>query len=159
MGWYYASGTDAIGPMSLQELKTILRKFPNWREIPVWREGFSEWENAGNVAELFVGPPPVPNAKIIRREIRRREFFGWFFLIVFFAFNAFMLWWFIDASLRISALSSATSEAGRAGQTIGMVTGFGFLLFVWVCGAVIFGLLALLSRGRKTIVEEIQRDS
>jgi len=28
------------------------------------------------------------------------------------------------------------------------------LLFLWVCGAVIIGLLALLTRGRRTIIEE-----
>jgi GYF domain 2 len=157
MGWYYAAGADSVGPMSLQQLKTVLQRFPNWEEIPVWREGFSGWKNAGDVAELFVGPPPVPRAKIVRREVRKRGFFGRLFLILFFAFNALMLWWFIDATSRISALPPVTSEAGRAGQAIGMVTGYGFLLFVWVCGAVIFGLLALLSRGRKTITEEIER--
>jgi hypothetical protein len=123
MGWYYAAGTDSVGPMSLQELTTVLRSFRDWKEIPLWREGFSDWKNAGDVAELFVGPPPAPKAKIVRPEIRTRRFSGWSFLILFFALTALMGWWFIDPMSRRSATPQATTEPDRAGQAIGKFTG------------------------------------
>jgi hypothetical protein len=61
-----------------------------------------------------------------------RGFFGWVFLIVFLAFNLFMLAWMV-----------------RYWQLIGAALPTGAILFVWVCGAVITGLLAILTRGRR----------
>ena len=37
---------------------------------------------------------------------------------------------------------------------IGLTRAGGMFLFFWGCGAVITGLLALLTRGRKTYIEE-----
>jgi hypothetical protein len=42
-------------------LKQILAAFPNWKDVRVWREGFSGWERAQNVRELRAEtllPPP-----------------------------------------------------------------------------------------------------
>jgi hypothetical protein len=91
-------------------------RFPDWKTLLVWREGFSGWKKASDVAELFVGPPAVPKAKIVRREVRMRGFFGWFFLILFFAFNALMLWSFVDHTSRIPAPMSSTVP-GLAGTS------------------------------------------
>lgn len=93
-------------------------------------------------------------ATIVRREVRKRGFFGWLFLLIFLGFNALMLLWVIDAASRVADLEAATSQAEEAGRAVGGVIGFGMILFVWTAGSVILGLLALLTRGRKTIVTE-----
>jgi hypothetical protein len=92
-------------------------------------------------------------AKIIRRETRRRGFFGWLFLLLFLAFNALMALWLFAYWGELGKIATP-SEAERVGRTIGGTIGTGLILFFWVSGAVITGLLALLTRGRKTIVEE-----
>jgi hypothetical protein len=62
-----------------------------------------------------------------------RGFFGWVFLIMFFSLKAFMallLW-------RVWTI------AGEADSWTGLI------MFFWVCGAVITGSLALVTRGRR----------
>jgi uncharacterized membrane protein YhaH (DUF805 family) len=51
-GWYYADQSGRVGPFGLQELKARLAKFPNARDLYVWRAGFADWKRAGEVAEL-----------------------------------------------------------------------------------------------------------
>jgi hypothetical protein len=46
------------------------------------------------------------------------------------------------------------SHAGKVGAHIGATFASGFMIFVWAAGDVILGLLTLLSRGSKVIVEE-----
>lgn len=92
-------------------------------------------------------------ARVVRKEIRKRGFFGWLFLIIFLLFNALMLAWIIGYWVNIGQLVQ-TSDAERAGAAIGATIGTGLILFVWVAGTVILGLLALLTRGRKYYVEE-----
>ena len=54
----------------------------------------------------------------------------------------------------------ASADIGQPGDpehtrtVIGLTRASGMFLFVWGCGAVITGLLALLTRGRKTYIEE-----
>jgi hypothetical protein len=92
-------------------------------------------------------------AKIIRRETRKRGFFGWVFLLLFWAFNALMLWWLV-AGLGAVSQTPVHSTAEESGRAIGGFIGGTMVMFVWVAGAVILGLFALLTRGSKTIVEE-----
>jgi hypothetical protein len=94
-------------------------------------------------------------AKIIRKETRKRGFFGWIFLVVFLGFNALMIGWLITYWNLIGDALSSGSEAARAGSAIGATIGTGMILFFWMAGAVITGLLALVTRGRKTYIEEI----
>lgn len=97
-------------------------------------------------------------ATVIRRETRKRGFFGWLFLLIFLGFNALMLIWLIAYWSSVGNLvDAAASDAERAGSAIGGAIGTSMLLFFWVCGAVITGLLAFLTRGHKTIVEETVR--
>ncbi|RCS21374.1 hypothetical protein DUT91_24595 [Phyllobacterium salinisoli] len=77
-------------------------------------------------------------AKIIRKEIRRRGFFCWVFLLLFLGFNIFMAYG-LFAGVQQAATGPVASEAEAAGRAI---------------GAVILGLFALLFRGRKTLIEE-----
>lgn len=87
-------------------------------------------------------------------ERRKRGFFGWLFLLIFIIWNVLMLIWLITAGAGVNDViqSAGDSEAGRAGATIGAGIGFIFILFVWAMGAVVTGLLALLTRGSKTVV-------
>ncbi|PRD42348.1 hypothetical protein C5748_16270 [Phyllobacterium phragmitis] len=92
-------------------------------------------------------------AKIIRKEIRKRGFLGWLFLLLFLGFNIFMAFG-LFAGVQSAATGPVASDAEAAGRAIGAAIGGGFLLFVWVAGAVILGLFAVLFRGRKTLIEE-----
>jgi len=93
-------------------------------------------------------------ATIIRKEVRKRGFFGWVFLLIFLGFNALMLAWLISYwSIPGEGINSADS-AKAAGTAIGGTIGTGMLLTVWVFGSIITGLLALVTRGRKTIITE-----
>jgi len=86
-------------------------------------------------------------AKLIRREVRRRGFFGWLFLIVFFAFNGLMLWWLVEYWALIHDKLTTGGEAMRGGAATGSAIGTGAILMVWALGAVITGLL-------RTYIEE-----
>ncbi len=92
-------------------------------------------------------------ATIIRKEIRKRGFFGWVFLLIFIFFNLFMLAWFIGG-LSVSGSTPGASEAHNAGRAVGAAIGMGIIMFIWACGSVILGLLAFFTRGRKFIIEE-----
>jgi hypothetical protein len=94
-------------------------------------------------------------AKLIRKVIRKRGFFGWIFLIIFLGFNALMIGWLISYWNVIGASVSSGSEAVRTGSAIGATIGTGVIFFFWMAGAVITGLLAVVTRGRKTYIEEI----
>ncbi|WP_394689017.1 hypothetical protein [Hoeflea sp.] len=95
-------------------------------------------------------------AKVIRREVRKRGFFGWVFLLLFLGFNALMALLFFGGMSGVADMPAANSEAEMAGRAIGATMAGGMILVVWALGAVITGLLAILTRGSKTIVEETQ---
>lgn len=91
---------------------------------------------------------------VIRTEKRKRGFFGWIFLLLFWGFNALMAFGFF-AGLSNNAQQAAlmTSEAEQAGYAIGTALGVGMLLTIWVLGAILLGIFVLLTRGKKIIVE------
>lgn len=89
--------------------------------------------------------------RVIRREIRKRGFFGWLFLIIFWLFNAFMAAC-VFTYLGILSGVKTNDQFEHAGAVIGGTIGTTVLVFFWVAGAVILGLFALLTRGQKTIV-------
>jgi hypothetical protein len=84
-------------------------------------------------------------------ETRKRGFFGWLFLIIFWAFNALMAVWMFSYWSALSKVTTA-SDAEHVGAVIGGSIGTGVILFCWVAGAVIFGLFALLTRGKRRLV-------
>jgi hypothetical protein len=49
---------------------------------------------------------------------------------------------------------SSGNDAYRTGAAIGATIGTGMIFFFWAAGALITGLFALLTRGRKTYIEE-----
>jgi hypothetical protein len=93
-------------------------------------------------------------ATITRTEKRQRGFFGWVFLITFWVFQLLMVLWFVGGmSAATDTAASLTSEAERAGAAIGTVIGASMILAIWAFGTLILGVFALLTRGKKIIVE------
>lgn len=83
----------------------------------------------------------------------KRGFFGWLFLLIFLGWNVLMVMWLFAVGDHSSGvIATSQSEAERAGAAIGTGIGIMMILFVWCIGAVITGLLALLTRGGKTVV-------
>ena len=97
-----------------------------------------------------------PQGKLVQagQAFYARGFFGWVFLLIFLGFNALMLAWLIAYWNLLSEGVSSADTARAAGTAIGGTIGTGMLLVVWVLGSVITGILALLTRGRKTIITE-----
>jgi hypothetical protein len=95
-------------------------------------------------------------SQVVETHIRKRGFFGWVFLILFWAFNALMaLWMWLAAGMIGNQYVSATGpnrEFHQAGTAIGGAIGGAMILFIWLAGAVILGLFVLVTRGRKTVV-------
>lgn len=82
--WYIENGQNPIGPLTLDDLKSIKLN----REKLVWKEGMKEWVTAENIEELQflfskLPPklPPKPNYKVegsndsskIINELRKKE--------------------------------------------------------------------------------------
>ena len=77
----------------------------------------------------------------------KRGVFGKLFLWLFYLYNAFMAWWLISGSMEASkVIDTAASEAEKAGAAIGTGMGVTMILIIWVIGAVITGLLAIMTR-------------
>jgi hypothetical protein len=95
---------------------------------------------------------------VVQRHIRKRGFFGKLFKFLFIAFNVLMLIWVISYWVTISGtIQSSASDAATAGTAIGATLGTGMLLFFWVAGAIILGLITLLSRGNTVVITEEQK--
>jgi hypothetical protein len=85
-------------------------------------------------------------------ERRKRGVIGWIFLVLFWLFNVFMLISVIGGLANVSSsYDTMTSTAERAGASIGTALGLSMLMGVWLTGAVILGLCALLTQGPKII--------
>lgn len=50
--WYYVEGDETREPITFDELIAILSRLPSVRDVLVWREGFTDWVEAGNVREI-----------------------------------------------------------------------------------------------------------
>jgi hypothetical protein len=64
--WYYAEGSETIGPVEFDGLAQALKRKARPREVLVWQEGYQDWVEAGTIPALkavFVRPPPVPTKK------------------------------------------------------------------------------------------------
>ena len=93
-------------------------------------------------------------AKVTRTERRKRGFFGKIFLLAFWLFNALMLFWSV-AGMKVSSdgIATASSEAAKAGAAVGSAIGMGIIFALWAAGAVILGLMVMLTPGKTIIVE------
>ncbi|RUX08201.1 MAG: hypothetical protein EOS71_00575 [Mesorhizobium sp.] len=91
---------------------------------------------------------------IERVEIRRRGIFGTLVWWIFIAFNALMVLWMYFAIKGTSTQYQATTDAAaQAGTAIGGGIAVVMLLWVWIFGAIILGLIVALSRGKKVTIE------
>jgi hypothetical protein len=86
-------------------------------------------------------------------ERRRRGFFGWITLVLFWLANGLMALWLFATLNQWGKMAPALTDAEKAGTGIGMALGLGMILSVWACVAVITGLFAFMTRGRKEIIE------
>jgi hypothetical protein len=62
--WNYADYKGQVGPLTLEQLKKTIPKFPQPASVLVWRNGFVDWARPGDVAELreqTSQPPPPPS--------------------------------------------------------------------------------------------------
>jgi NADH:ubiquinone oxidoreductase subunit 6 (subunit J) len=94
-------------------------------------------------------------AVTVQREVRKRGFFGKLVKLAFIVFNVLMAIWLVSywgSAARI--IDTAGSDAGRAGGAIGVTIGTGFLMFFWLAGAVILGIIVMLTRGQRVLITE-----
>jgi hypothetical protein len=101
-----------------------------------------------------------PVSTTVTTEKRKRGFFGWVFLLVFW------LWQIIMIVTLVSGLSgssgvydSATSDAGRAGAAIGTGLGVTAILVFWCLGTIILGFLVMFSRGKKILITHTKQNT
>ena len=93
--------------------------------------------------------------RILRRETRRRGFFGQIFKWLFIAFNALIApWLFLYWKDVGHLIGDATSDAARTGGAIGATLATGFLISLWAAGDIILGLFVFFTRGKLTTIEE-----
>src|SRR6476646_2879842 len=83
------------------------------------------------------------------REVRKRGVMGWIFLILFYGVNIYFAY-ALFKGLQAAAPSMNDSRAAQAGTAIGV----SFVLAIWAFATVITGLLAMLTRGRRVLVED-----
>ena len=78
----------------------------------------------------------------------RRGFFGWLFLLISLAFNGVMAFALVCFLVEVGKMPDDAEDLAIAAG--------GLILFFWACGAVITGLLALVThgRGRRSVIEE-----
>lgn len=58
--WYYALGDEQKGPVTEEELRSMLLGGNLPVDIKVWSKGMSDWASAEKVPELYRAAPPVP---------------------------------------------------------------------------------------------------
>jgi hypothetical protein len=93
-------------------------------------------------------------AEVVTRrmiERRRRGVFGWIFLLLFWGFNALMLYAIVKGVG--DNASSYADPAMRRAHDAGAALAVMIWLVFWAAGAVVFGLLAHFTRGRRELVE------
>jgi uncharacterized membrane protein len=96
-------------------------------------------------------------AAVIRKESYQRGPFGLLVKWAFIAFNLMMLLWLISGLVSVAGIETHT-KAEQVGHAIGATIGISMVLTLWVMGAIVLGLLALLTRGAKVITEESLAD-
>ncbi|MFH6783036.1 MULTISPECIES: hypothetical protein [Methylobacterium] len=94
-------------------------------------------------------------ARIIRKETRKRGFFGKLFKGAFIGFNLLMTLWLVGYLIDvIPKIEQSASSAAKTGGQIGVLFGVGLLCVFWIAGALILGLFTMMTRGSVTVIEE-----
>jgi len=94
---------------------------------------------------------------IIRTEKRERSIAGTLIKWAFIAFNLLMAVWVVGGLHAVSKIQTH-SAAEQIGTGIGATIGVTALLVVWALGDLILGILVLVTRGDKVIIEEAISD-
>lgn len=80
----------------------------------------------------------------------KRSAFGKIIKFLFIGFNILMLIWLIGGVGSASqTLENAHSDAEQAGAAIGTGIGAMMIVFIWVAGAVVLGIMTLLTRPKR----------
>lgn len=80
----------------------------------------------------------------------KRSFFGKLIKWTFIGFNILMLIWLVGGvGGAAKQVGKAGSEAAQAGAAIGTGIGAMLIIFLWAGGAIILGILTLLTRPKK----------
>lgn len=98
----------------------------------------------------------MPAEVVTKRTIekRRRGIFGWMFLLLFWAFNVLMLYGlFSGVGESTKRAATLTDPGSRLAHDAGTGLGVMLVLFIWAAGAVILGLMAYFTRGRREWIE------
>ena len=90
---------------------------------------------------------------IVRTEKRERSVLGKVIKGIFIAFNLLMGLWLVGG-LHAASKIQTFSAAEQIGAGIGVTIGVTVLLVLWAVGDLILGVLVLITRGNKVIIEE-----
>ncbi|WP_428486581.1 hypothetical protein [Rhodopila sp.] len=93
-----------------------------------------------------------PAGTQIITERYQRGFFGKLVSIVFWGWQLLMVLWAISYLSMVGQQYGAGSEAARAGTAFGGTIGISVILWVWLIGAVILGMMMFFTRGEKVII-------
>lgn len=89
----------------------------------------------------------------VRTETRERSAAGKLIKWTFIAFNVLMAAW-IAGGLHSVSKMQAHSAAEQIGAGVGATIGVTIILILWALGDLILGILVLVTRGNKVIIEE-----
>jgi hypothetical protein len=103
----------------------------------------TDWDDASS--------PALPAGTHLMTEHYQRRFFGKLIAFVFWGWQAIMVLWAVSYLSRVSQLYGTGSDAEKTSTAIGGTLGLSMILWVWVIGAVIFGLMMFFTRGQKVI--------
>ena len=90
---------------------------------------------------------------IVRTEKRERSFAGKLIKWAFVGFNILMAVWIVGGLYSVSKIP-VHSVAQQIGSSVGAAIGVTMLLILWALGDLILGILVLVTRGNKVIIEE-----
>jgi hypothetical protein len=90
---------------------------------------------------------------VVRTEKRERSVAGKLIKWAFIAFNVLMAVWIVGGLHSVSKIQ-AHSAAEQIGTGIGATIGITVILVLWALGDLILGILVLVSRGDKVVIEE-----
>jgi hypothetical protein len=98
------------------------------------------------------GEEGCPMSTQVQTVTHKRGFFGQIIKWGFIGFNVLMLIWVVGGLASVGEdMNNAASEAEQAGMAIGATLGLGFIASIWAAGAIIGGILVLLTRGKAVI--------
>jgi hypothetical protein len=63
MDWFYAIGSEQLGPVSTERLNAMLAAGEVSNETLVWHDEMTEWEALGNVTHMLGTAPEAPSAE------------------------------------------------------------------------------------------------